>query len=262
MDLSFIQFFYRDFILTVKNYQKVFPFIQENKLWKGALRYSWLSKFLFLVGLLLSLHFGKFLLDWWNSEPLATGLSMGKIANLTKDTFQEAHQLVISGGYKYVILILLEVIIYHFSRKTYEVLSGEPSKATLNDFLRAQIRMIKVIVFSFIMEMVFVIIAQLILSILGLDMIELIVVFLIQCFFLGFAIVDNYNEIHGMSINQSFKYTRQYLGVAVAVGMILYVLMMIPLFGTVFAPILVAVGATLTMYELNKQDDSLEEYLV
>ena len=170
MDLSFIQLFIRDFSLTVNNYRKVIPFIRKHQLWKGSFSYSWVSKFLFFVGILLSIHFGRFLLTWWNSETLAMGFSMGHMAELTRETFNEAYHLIVSGGYKYVILILLEVVIFHFSRKTYEVLSGESDNSGLKDFLRAQIRMIKVILYSFIMETIFSIIAQVILSILGMQL--------------------------------------------------------------------------------------------
>ena len=55
--ISFIHFFQRDFITTIKNYREVFPFIKKNKIWEGFLDYSWVIKFLLFLGALLSLKF-------------------------------------------------------------------------------------------------------------------------------------------------------------------------------------------------------------
>ena len=82
---------------------------------------------------------------------------------------------------------------------------------------------------------------------------------IVQCFFLGFAIIDNYNEIYKMTIKQSFKFTQQYIGVALAVGVVVYMLMLLPLVGTVLAPLLGAVVSTMTMYQLEKKDQTMKE---
>ena len=76
------------------------------------------------------------------------------------------------------------------------------------------------------------------------------------------TVVDNYNEIYGMKIKQSFKYARQYAGVSFGIGVVIYVLMMIPILGAVLAPLLGAVTATITMHELNKTDRLLDAALV
>lgn len=256
-----IQYFIRDFVLTIKNYRNVFPFIQANQIWKGFLSYSWVSKFLLVLGAVLSLKFGGLFNNWY--EQTATqGMSFTAFGNLIEDTFSEGYHLFVDGGFKYAILILLEVVIFHFARKTLEVLTGDKAEDSLDAFIKAQVRMIKVVFFAYIMETVCSVFFGSMLSLVGFDIIKPVVIFGIQCFFLGFAVVDNYNEIYEMSIKQSFKYTRQYAGVAVAIGIVIYVLMMVPVVGAVLAPLLGAVTATITMHELNKEDDSLDELTV
>ena len=80
------------------------------------------------------------------------------------------------------------------------------------------------------------------------------VILIIQCYFLGFAVIDNYNEIYKLSIKESAKYTRIYAGVALGIGAAVYVLMLLPIIGTIFAPLLGAVAGTMTMYELEQKD--------
>lgn len=79
-----------------------------------------------------------------------------------------------------------------------------------------------------------------------------VLVFAVQCYYLGFTIVDNYNEQFGLSIKDSAKYTYQnHLGVALGVGLILNILLFIPVLGVVVGPLLSAVTATLVMYQLS-----------
>ena len=262
MDLiTSLHFFQRDFIVTIKNYREVLPFIQKNKIWKGFLDYSWVTKFLLLIGVLVSLKFAGVFNDFFN-QTSEQGMSFNSLGNLVGNTIEEGYDLFKMSGFKYAILILLEVVIFHFARKTLEILNGEKAEANLNSFIKAQVRMFKVVLFAYVMETISTILVGVGLSILSLGMIKPVVNFVIQCFFLGFVIIDNYNEIYHMSIKQSFKYTRQYTGVSIGIGIVVYVLMLLPVLGAFLAPLLAAVTATITMYELDKKDDSLEEVFV
>jgi len=259
--ITSLQFFKRDFILTIKNYREVFPFIKTNQLWKGFFDYSWVTKFLLLVGIVVSFKFAGVFNDFFN-QTSEQGMSFSSVSNLLNDTFEEGYDLFMMSGFKYAILILLEVVIFHFARKTLEILTGEKADATLNTFIQAQIRMFKVVLFAYVMETVATVLVGVGVSILGIEIIKPVVNFVIQCFFLGFVIIDNYNEIFHMTIKQSFKYTRQYTGVSIGIGIVVYVLMLLPVLGAVLAPLLAAVTATITMYELDGKDDSLDEVMV
>jgi hypothetical protein len=259
--LTSLQFFKRDFIVTIKNYREVFPFIKTNKLWKGFLGYSWVTKFLLLVGAVASLKFAGVFNDFFN-QTSQQGISFNSVGNLIGNTIDEGYDLFMMSGFKYAILILMEVVIFHFARKTLEILTGEKAEASLNSFIQAQVRMFKVVLFAYVMETVSTVLTGVGISILGIGIIKPGVNFVIQCFFLGFVIIDNYNEIYHMTIKQSFKYTRQYTGVSIAIGIVVYVLMLLPVLGAFLAPLLAAVTATITMHELDEKDNSLDEVFV
>ncbi|MBK8505119.1 MAG: hypothetical protein IPL46_24685 [Saprospiraceae bacterium] len=109
--------------------------------------------------------------------------------------------------------------------------------------------MIKVSIFTFAMELVASIAIKVVLSILGFDLIKGVLLFLTQCFFLGFVMIDNYNEIHHLEIKESYKHTLKYAGVAVGIGIVLYVLIIIPVIGPFAGPMIAAIAATLVMHE-------------
>ena len=160
-----LQLFFRDFIITIRNYRNVIPFIKKHKLWKGLGQYGWAVNFLIIVGALLGLKLYDLFGDWYEQVNVE-GMSLAAIGGLFNNVYHQGYDLFVMGGFKYVILIVLEVIIFHFARKTLESLTGETQQATFKAFMDAQVRMIKVVFYCFVMEMVFTIIASTALSIL------------------------------------------------------------------------------------------------
>ena len=85
-----------------------------------------------------------------------------------------------------------------------EIVTGDDVDSSFAAFMEAQKRMVRVAVFSFIMESFFSVVFNVGIGILGAEFIKPVGIFLIQCFFLGYAIIDNYNEIFHMTVKQSF----------------------------------------------------------
>ena len=82
-----------------------------------------------------------------------------------------------------------------------------------------------------------------------LNVLKPVLIFGVHCYYIGFAILDNYHEQFGLGIKESVKYSKQFVGVAVAAGLILSVLVLIPFFGIIIAPILTTVAVCLMMYQ-------------
>ena len=240
------------------NYQNAADFIKENRIWDGILKYTWLSKFLFITGIVGGLAFLKFIFDYWIDSNVMNEISLASFGTALSGFFVQGYDIFVIGGLKYVILILMEVIIFHFIRRTIEIQTNTVLDTSLNAFIQAQIRMIKVVAYSWLMEtIVTVIVVQVGLNIIGYDSLQSVATLLIQSYFLGFAIIDNYNEIYDMTIKQSLRYANQYAAVTLIIGLSAYVMMLIPLLGTVAGPLVGAVVAALTMQELFLQDRNM-----
>ena len=102
------------------------------------------------------------------------------------------------------------------------------------------------------METVFSVLIGVVLGILNLEFFKVLLVLVVQAYFLGFVFIDNYNEILKLKIKESEKLTRQFAGVSIAIGGVAYLLMLIPVAGSIIAPIFGGVAATLAMYEVQK----------
>jgi hypothetical protein len=248
LNTYFIQF--RDTMLA--NSDAVI-FIRKNKLWVGFWKYGWVAKTLVFLAILLGLKFLVTFVDWWNTLKMDDpGEAVASVGHLFQNVAFEGYEFLFVGGMKYTMLILLEVIIFHMSRGTLEILTGNTSDLSFNSFIKAQIRMIKVAVRSYVFEMVISVLISIAFGIFGaLDFLEPILEFAVHSYFIGFIVFDNYSEQFDLSIKESVRYARKYIGVCLALGLTTNVLLLIPIAGTIIAPLIVAVTVTLVMYHIS-----------
>lgn len=244
--------FITQFKETLQTYKGSVLFVRKHRLWEGFWKYGWVSRLLIIGGLFMGLKFFGIFFKWLNVfRTSETAEMMSVVSGMFTDIFEEGYADLFSGGTKYLMLILLEVIIFHVCRRTLEILRGTAeADLSFNAFIKAQVRMLKLGLFVWILEVVFGALIGIPLSIFGLGFIKPGFVFAAQCFFLGFAVIDNYNEQFDLEINESLKYTVQYTGVALAIGIVLYILMLIPIAGPIAGPLLATVTATLVMYKI------------
>lgn len=241
------------FVRTLIAHRQAIDFIYEKKLWQGFWRYGWVTRFLIVVALIIGIKFLSILIGWFGEvDASSPSAAMSALGNLTARFYEEAGQFFFAGSAKYIMLILVEVLVFHFCRRTLSLIAERETESSFDDFLKAQIRMIKVAIRSWVLESILSLLIGIALSILGfLDFLKPVLIFGVQCYFLGWAVVDNYNEQFGLEIKESALYTRDYAGIALGVGMVLYVVLMIPLAGPIAGPIVAAVTATLVMYRMS-----------
>lgn len=247
----------RDMIYTVSALASLKKFILTHRIWEGLKVYKWLSVILIISGVLISLSFLSFTIDFWTNQSSTGNFSFSLVGNKISNYFDQSYDQYIVGGIKYLILFLMEVVIFHFVRRTLEILTSETVDSSFKTFLHAQFRMLKVIVYCFFMETVLSAIFGAILSMLGAEIIKPVVIVLIQSYYLGFAVVDNYNEIFGMSIKQSARYSESYFIVGLVIGLVVNLLMLIPLLGAILGPLVGAIAATITLHRLGKIDNNV-----
>lgn len=238
------------FIDTIRALPEAWRLIRERQLWRGIDKYGWVTKVLIIAAILLGFSFLSLVIDWFRQltqadSALAAISSMGSLAG---SVALEGYESFTSGMMKYVVLLLSEVIIFHFMQRSLEELHDKPIATDFNAFYQAQIRMIKVTIRIWILELIVTIGLSIFFGIFGfLDGLEGTATFLVQCFFFGLLILDNYSEQFGLSIKKSIKFNQQFPGIALALGMVLYILMLVPLVGVIAGTILVSVTAVIVM---------------
>lgn len=241
------------FRLTLQQETHAIHFIRQYKLWEGIQHYGWLSKVLLFFAFIAGLKFLSIFFNWISNLKLnTTEQAFQSMGLFFHDFAAGGYDFVFSGMTKYLILILAEVLVFHCCRRTIQILMRRNDPPEFKDFIDAQKRMIAVAIYSWVMELIFTIFIKMATGIVNpLAFLEEAAIFIVQCYFLGFAIIDNYHEQFGLSIKESAKLTQNYLGVAMAAGLSLYLIMLIPLAGAIVAPIVVTVAVAHTMYRVS-----------
>ncbi len=250
---SFARSYIKQCKFTFEKHREALQFINKHKLWNGFDRYGWLAKMMLLIAVLIGCYFISIVYNWWQNTGANTSnlySAASSVGTLFQDIFTEGFKPLYMGGMKYFVLILAEVLVFHFSRRTLEILTGKAGQSKFEEFVIAQKRMIKVAIFSFFVEVIGKMAFGIFFNFYGfLEFSRPVLVLVLQCFLLGFAVVDNYNEQFGLPIKASFRYTLKYSGIALVTGAILYLLLFIPLIGALAGPIIAAVAATIAMHE-------------
>ena len=244
--------YYQQLLYVLHTYPQAGAFIIRHRLWSGFWQYNWVSKLLLLAAVLVGLQFISSVTDWFRSfqadDPL---MAMSAAGGIFMKVIRDEYQYLSSGSIRYLMMILLEVVIFHVCRQTISVLTGCDSKASMKAFLKAQMRMIRVVIYCYVLEMLLGLGLKSFFNFFGfLDFIEPALLLLISIFFLGFAVMDNYLEQFGLSVKESLTYSQPLIGIALGVGLVIQVLFMVPILGPVVAPMLAAETPSIALYEL------------
>jgi hypothetical protein len=233
-----------------------YGFFMENKLWKGFFKHKWIALATIGISLLFSYWMVIDVTSFFTSSVDIPVNEVGIIADQMSDESKKANaQTAISGGSKYLLLIILEIVIFYFSVKTIEILSGKKQPISFSNFWNAEIRMIKVLIRGFVQALVVQIIISILFGIFGVpDGIKRVVMFFVYAFFVGHAFFDNYNELYKLSIKKSEITTKYHFGATLALGSVSSVMLLIPLIGPIVTPIFAALTANIYghRYKLNE----------
>jgi hypothetical protein len=237
----------RQFIFTILLHRRAYQFIRQHRPWEGLERYGWMWKVLIAIGILLGWQIFQRFFQFFSqavSSPKVFGADLSSaLANFSLDKFT----WMLHGGQKYLVLIALEIVTFHFIQRTLQILIRRTPDFSLKAFIGAQKRMIGVSILSWVSENIVRVVVNIPISILGLSFLEKPAGWVIQFFFLGYALIDTYHECHHLTIQESRERTLRVTGVAIAAGLVAYVLMFVPLAGVVAASMLGGVTATLAM---------------
>lgn len=236
--------------LTLRQHILAIKFIRKYELWKGFWEYGWVARALIIVTVIIGLKLLSIYLGWLGDVlNISVFSSMSLMSGMLWDTFSGE---LLGGGVKYIFMILLEIVIFHVSRKAVSVLTEVHEAPTFKNFLNAQIRMIKVSFRSFIVETIIVALLGAFFSLFGfLSFLESLLIFGVSSYYLGFGLIDNYLEQFGFSISESVKYARNFIGVGIAGGIVLQLFFLIPGIGPLLGPFLCSVAIVLAMYKLS-----------
>ncbi len=232
-------------IRCIKILRESYGFFKTHKLWKGIFQHKWILLLTVILSVLFTFVLFSDLYDiMFTTQELAeTGIDSDEGANSkTKSVNKET---AIFGGSKFLFLIMLEVVIFHFSVKTLEILNNEKYKTTFGMFLKAEIRMVRVLIRGAIQSLIVQVILSIVLFFSSVDFILPFLMFIVHSYFIGLAFFDNYNEQQKLNIKESDICIRHHSGAATTLGVAASLGLMIPIIGPLAVPVFGAITANI-----------------
>ena len=236
-------FNFRDFITHFRACITVIlettPFIRKHKLWKGFFDHKWVTAVTIIIALIFTyVVYGNLKASFApDLDEVALASMSPELEGLIDDAKESGKRGAYTSGTKYMLLIILEVIIFHFSVKTLTILSNNGRVTQFKDFVNAEKRMIKIMVLNFGKGLIVNAVLYVAFSLIDFDFLTKYVMFFVYAYFIGYAFLDNYNEQFVKTIKNSQAIIRQHVGATTALGLLITILLYVPIVGPIIGPI-------------------------
>lgn len=251
----------KEIIIAIQAYFQAHRFISRHKLWKWILIPGIIYALLFLGGMILFVKTNNYAIDQLMKT---TGLGNwmktmeGSFLSLLFVFGQFILYLIMLMFYfslfKYLFLIIGSPLFAYLSEKTAAILEGKDFPFSFSQLLQDIIRGVRLAARNTLWQTVYTI------SILILSFIPILgwftplIAMLIECYYLGFSMLDYSCERNKLTTTESISFIGKHKGLAIGNGIVFFMMHGVLFVGWVLAPSYAVVAATLSLYKtpLNK----------
>ena len=249
----------KEIIIAIQSFGQAHRFIVKHRLWKWILIPGLIYTILFVIGIYL----------FWISSNSAIELLLHKInvkpwLDRMQDSWlnwffvigQVILRLVLLLFYfslfKYLFLIIGSPVFAYLSEKTESIIEEKEFPFSFRQLMLDILRAVKLALRNMLWQTVY-FVTLLILSFIPLfGWIAPLVTLFVECYYLGFSMLDYSSERNKMSAQQSIIFVSRHKGLAIGNGMVFYMMHIVPVIGWVFAPSYAVIAATLSLFNAKK----------
>jgi len=161
---------------------------------------------------------------------------------------------------KYIVLVLLSPLLAYASERTEEILTGTAFPFSWGQLTKDALRGALIALRNGAMELAITIgIWVLTLFVPLIAPLSFILLFMVSAYFYGFSMFDYVFERRRMRIGESVRAVNSRMGLVMANGMVFSLMMKVPLFGLMFAPVMASIGAVLAVVKKERGVDMEEQ---
>lgn len=245
----------KEIITSFQAYFHAHRFIIKHRLWKWILIPGLIYAILFFLGIYLFMKSSNSAIEYmllksglkeWMERMESSWLSFLLIFG------QLVLQLVLLLFYfslfKYLFLIIGSPLFAYLSEKTESIIEGKDFPFRLKQLMKDILRGIRIALRNMLWQTVYTV------SILVLSFVPLVgwvtplLALLIECYYLGFSMLDYSCERNKLSTSQSILFIGRHKGLAIGNGIIFYMMHILPLVGWILAPSYAVIAATISLY--------------
>lgn len=249
----------KEIIIAIQSFAQAHRFIVKHRLWKWILIPGLIYTILFIIGIYL----------FWKSSNSAIEFVLIKTHVKTwLDKMQDSwlfwffiigqviFRLVLLLFYfslfKYLFLIIGSPVFAYLSEKTESIIEEKDFPFSFKQLMIDMLRAIKIAFRNMLWQTVYVVTIVILSFIPLFGWIAPLVSLFVECYYLGFSMLDYSSERNKMSAQQSIIFISRHKGLAIGNGMVFYIMHLIPLIGWIFAPSYAVIAATLSLFNARK----------
>jgi CysZ protein len=150
--------------------------------------------------------------------------------------------------FKYLFLIIGSPVFAYLSEKTESIMEGREFPFSFTQLLKDIVRGIKIALRNMLWQTVYTISIFILAFIPVVGWITPLIALLVECYYLGFSMLDYSSERHKLSTSQSIAFIGKHKGLAIGNGMIFYMMHLIPILGWILAPSYAVIAATISLH--------------
>ena len=243
--------------LSFKFYWRAFRFIDNNNLWKLMVIPGIVNLVTAILIVIFAIKTSGIIIDSFlqnfetaNSDQAIHSFIEGLLFLVIRASVFFLYLKV----YRYISLISLAPLFAFISSKVQAIDADGIAAPCTSKYLLNCTRGIRIAVRNFVLE-VFLTILVLVLFFLITWILPLapIAILVIESYFMGYAMADYRNECFNLSIRESRKVINTYLGLILGNGLFFNFILLIPLLGVLFAPVLALVASGLSLNYVEKR---------
>jgi CysZ protein len=155
---------------------------------------------------------------------------------------------------KFLFLIIGSPVFAYLSEKTNSIIEGKEIEFNFSTFANNILRSVFIAVKNLGWQSLFVLFLILFSVVPLIGWVSPIVLLIIDCYYLGFSMLDHSNERVNYSISESQDLIGHHRGLSFGNGIVFYVFHLIPVIGWVFAPSYALIAATISIHRAKKEE--------
>ena len=250
----------KEIITSIQAYLQTHRFIIKHRLWKWILIPGFIYTILFCLGIYLFLKSSTYAIDFMM---LKTGAIewVQKMENSWLSWLVIFAQLILYlvlilfyfSLFKYLFLIIGSPLFAYLSEKTEAIIEGKEFPFSFKQLMKDIVRGIRLALRNMLWQTVYVVSIFILAFVPVIGLITPLLALLVECYYLGFSMLDYSCERNKLSPSQSIVFIGRHKGLAIGNGMVFYMMHFIPVLGWLLAPSYAVIAATISLYNTKNE---------
>ena len=253
----------KEFIISFQAYYHTHRFIIKHRLWKWIFVPGLIYALLFITGIYFFSVSSTRVIEFMM---LKTGLKewMQQMQNSWLSFLLIFGQFILYlvlmlfyfSLFKYLFLIIGSPLFAYLSEKTEAIIEGKAFPFNSDQLIKDILRSVRLAMRNLLWQTVYVISILLLSFIPVIGWITPLLALGVECYYLGFSMLDYSFERNKLSSAQSIAFIGRHKGLAIGNGLIFYLMHLLPVLGWILAPGYAVIAATISLYNTKTADDN------